>query len=258
MASADTRADRRARLATARLYLVCDGTPGGRELAEVLPAAIRGGVDVVQLREKEPGDADLIARARIAKALCEEAGALFIVNDRPDIAIDAGADGVHVGQEDMPVAAVRELVGEGMLIGLSTHRPSEIDAAAGAVPSSAEPSSAVPGGAPAPPGAAEDPDAADSPSERPDYIGVGPIHGTPTKPGRQAVGLGLVRYAAKNATMPFFAIGGLDAGNVSEVLEAGAGRVCVLRAIAEADNPEAAARELRAQIDAAPTEAGRA
>ncbi len=223
MASADTHADRRARLAAARLYLVCDGTPGGRELAEVLPAAIRGGVDVVQLREKESSDTDLIARARIAKALCGEANALFIVNDRPDVAVEAGADGVHVGQEDMPVAAVRELVGDGMLIGLSTHRPAEIDAAGAAEP----------------------------PSGRPDYIGVGPIYETPTKPGRQAVGLGLVRYAAVHATMPFFAIGGLETGNVREVLAAGAERVCVLRAIAEAEDPERAARELRARVDAA-------
>jgi thiamine-phosphate pyrophosphorylase len=226
----DAYAGRRARLAAARLYLVCDGAPGGRELAEVLPAAIRGGVDVVQLREKESSDADLIARARIAKALCEEAGALFIVNDRADIAVEVGADGVHVGQEDMDVAAVRELVGEGMLVGLSTHGPAEIDAAM----------------------------AAEQPSGRPDYIGVGPIHETPTKPGRQAVGLELVRYAAEHAAMPFFAIGGLDAGNVGEVLAAGAGRVCVLRAIAEAEDPERAARELRAMIDAAPVEAAHA
>ncbi len=251
MASADTHADRRARLAAARLYLVCDGTPGGRELAEVLPAAIKGGVDVVQLREKEPGDADLLARARIAKALCEEAGALFVVNDRPDVAVEAGADGVHVGQEDMPVAAVRRLVGEGMLIGLSTHRPAEIDAAGAAGPYSAEPSGAVPGGSPPQGRASAGPDAAEEPGGLPDYIGVGPIYETPTKPGRQAVGLGLVRYAAEHATMPFFAIGGLDVNNVGEVLAAGAERVCVLRAIAEAEDPERAARELRARVDAA-------
>jgi len=252
MASADTHADRRARLAAARLYLVCDGAPGGRGLAEVLPAAIRGGVDVVQLREKELSDTDLIARARIAKALCEEAGALFVVNDRPDIALQVDADGVHVGQQDMPVAEVRELVGDEMLIGLSTHRPAEIDAAG-----AAGPSGAVPGGSPPQGRASAGPDAAGSPSGRPDYIGVGPIHETPTKPGRQAVGLRLVRYAAAHATMPFFAIGGLDAGNVGEVLEAGAGRVCVLRAIARAEDPEWAARELRSQIDAAPAEAKR-
>lgn len=221
----DSRTDRRARLAAARLYLVCDGAPGGRKLAEVLPGAITGGVDIVQLREKDAGDDELLALAREAQALCASRGALFVLNDRPDLAAQAGADGVHVGQEDMPVAEVRELVGEQMLIGLSTHRPAEIDAAAG--------------------------DGTTESGARPDYIGVGPVHATPTKPGRPAVGLGLVRHAAARARMPFFAIGGLDAGNVGKVIAAGASRVCVLRAIAQAEDPEAAARELRVRIEAA-------
>lgn len=211
-----TSAERRARLSQARLYLVCDAHPGGRTLAGVLQAALAGGVDVVQLREKRLADGALAAVAREAMAICATAGALLIVNDRPGVALAAGADGVHVGQEDMPVAEVRELVGNELLIGLSTHRPAEIDAATEV-----------------------------------DYIGVGPVHSTPTKPGRPAVGLELVRYAAERATLPFFAIGGIDAENVEDVLGAGATRVAVVRAIAEASDPQLAARTLRETLDGA-------
>jgi thiamine-phosphate pyrophosphorylase len=172
-------------------------------------------VDVVQLREKQMEDEALTAVARDAGALCAGAGALLIVNDRPAVALAAGADGVHVGQEDMPVAEVRALVGEELLIGLSTHAPAEIDAAGEA-----------------------------------DYIGVGPVHATPTKPGRPAVGLELVRYAAEHAPVPFFAIGGIDSSNVGDVLAAGARSVAVVRAIAEAADPERATRELREALDA--------
>lgn len=209
----------RRRLAEARLYLVCDSRPGGRDLADVLPAAIAGGVDVVQLREKALPDEQLVAAAELTVALCRELGALSIVNDRPDVAVRVGADGVHVGQEDMAVAEVRALVGDGPLIGLSTHAPAEVDAAAAAV--------AV------------------------DYMGVGPMYATPTKPGRPAVGPQLVAYAAGHAGKPFFAIGGIDRGNVRAALGAGAQRICVLRAVAEADDPQAAARGLRAAIEAA-------
>ncbi|MGA2454915.1 MAG: thiamine phosphate synthase [Solirubrobacteraceae bacterium] len=213
--AADPRGDRTARLAAARLYLVCGGNPDGRELPTLLRAAIAGGVDVVQLREKHMPDEELASVANAARILCEELGALLIVNDRPWVAREARADGIHVGQDDIPPAEVRELVGPELLIGLSTHSPAQIDAVDASVV---------------------------------DYIGVGPIHETPTKPGRPAVGTELVRYAAAHAKVPFFAIGGLDAGNLAQVLDAGATRVCVLRAIAGADDPEAAARALRERL----------
>lgn len=239
MPASDLRADRLARLAAARLYLVCDRTPGGRELSELLPAAIAGGVDVVQLRDKALDERELLAVARHARELCERHGTLFVVNDRPLVARESGADGVHVGQEDMPVAEVRAIVGPDMLIGLSTHAPAEIDAVAADMP--------VTGGDPE----LSDPyslSGEDRPPGIPDYIGVGPIHATPTKLGRPAVGLELVRYAAAHAPVPFFAIGGLDAHNVGDVIAAGARRVCVMRAVASADDPERAARALCEQL----------
>lgn len=206
----------RARLGKARLYLVCDGSPGGRSLAEVLPAAIAGGVDVVQLREKDLPEQEMLPLAREAVEICHAAGALVIVNDWPSVALASGADGVHVGQEDVSPAEVREIVGQRLLVGLSTHAAGEIDAAA---------------------------------TEPVDYIGVGPVHATPTKLGRPPVGTELVKYASEHSRLPSFAIGGIDAGNVSAVLAAGATRVCVLRAIANAADPQAAARELRERIE---------
>jgi len=222
MSTESPRAGRRARLAGARLYLVCAAAGPDRDagrLPGLLGEAVAGGVDIYQLREKELPEAELTALAGATRAICERLGALFIVNDRPSVAAAAGADGVHVGQEDMDVAAVREIVGEQLLIGLSTHTAAEIDAVDPAIV---------------------------------DYIGVGPVHATPTKPGRPAVGTALVRYAAAHSPVPFFAIGGLDAHNIGEVLAAGAERVCVLRAIAEAPEPRSAARELRELIDGAP------
>lgn len=212
---------RRARLAAARLYLVCGAEPEGRELPTLLRTAIAGGVDVVQLREKHLPDEELASIARAAHTLCGALGALLIVNDRPWVAREAGADGIHVGQDDIPVADVRALVGPDVLIGLSTHSPEQIDAVDASLV---------------------------------DYIGVGPIHETPTKPGRPAVGLELIRYAAAHAPVPFFAIGGLHEGNLADALGAGATRVCVLRAIAGAGDPERAARSLRGGLDAHPVE----
>jgi thiamine-phosphate pyrophosphorylase len=193
--------NRRDRLAAARLYLVCDAQPNA-----FLAAALRGGVGIVQLRCKDTDDDEVLAVARRFRRACDEYGALLIINDRPDLAATAGADGVHVGQTDMPVADAREIVGPERLIGLSTHTPGQIDAADGV-----------------------------------DYIGVGPVHATPTKAGRPAVGLTLVRYAAAHARVPFFAIGGIDAGNVANVRAAGAERVAVVRALVEAKAPEAMA-----------------
>jgi thiamine-phosphate pyrophosphorylase len=197
------------RLRQARLYLVIDA-----EAAElVVPAALEGGVDVVQLREKSASDDEVVAAGRRLRSLCEEHDALFIVNDRPDLAVACGADGVHVGQDDMPLHEARAIVGDGGIVGVSTHSPEQVDAAI----------------------------ASDA-----DYFAVGPVHATPTKPGRPAVGLELVRYAASLGTAkPWFAIGGIDASNVADVAGAGATRVVVVRAIRDADDPRAAAAALR-------------
>lgn len=221
MSSRNIGAERRERLAASRLYLVCPAigdreAMDGRGLSDLLGAAVAGGVDVVQVREKHLPDDELAAIAHAARALCRRLGALLIVNDRPTVASEVGADGVHIGQHDMPPAEVRELVGPDMLIGLSTHAPEEIDAV--------------------------DPSLVD-------YIGVGPVHTTPTKPGRPAVGSELIRYAAAHSPVPFFAIGGIDPGNIDEAFGAGATRVCVLRAVAAAEDPQGAARGLRDALD---------
>ncbi len=144
---------------------------------------------------------------------CARHDALFILNDRPDLVLAAGADGVHVGQDDDPVPEARNRVGAERLVGLSTHTPDQVDRAHGV-----------------------------------DYIGVGPVHPTPTKPGRPAVGLELVRYASDRAAVPFFAIGGIEPANVVAVRDAGATRIAVVRAVTEADDPERVARELRGAL----------
>jgi thiamine-phosphate pyrophosphorylase len=200
--------DRRDRLAAARLYLVCD-----RRSEDFLRAALRGGVDVLQLRDKHATDDEVLAAATVFRRVAAEAGALFIVNDRPDLAAAAGADGVHVGQDDASVDEARAVVGADRIVGRSTHSPAQI-AAAGPV----------------------------------DYIAVGPVHATPTKPGRPAVGLELVRHAAAHAPDPWFAIGGIDPDTVGAVVAAGARRIVVVRALTEAPDPEAAARTLRGAL----------
>jgi len=192
----------------ARLYYIC-----GSDRLSTLEPALRGGVDVFQLRDKHASDDELLRAAAAARRLCDEHGALFVVNDRPDLAIAAGADGVHIGQDDMAIADARAIVGPDLLIGRSTHSPQQVDGADGA-----------------------------------DYIGVGPVHATPTKLGRPAVGTELVRYAVAHARLPFFAIGGLDAATLPAAVAAGATRAAVVRAISEAADPEAAARELRAAL----------
>ena len=205
-------------LADARLYLVAPARLSAGELAELVPELVEAGVDLVQLREKGREAGDVLRLGEPVAAACREAGVPLVINDRADLALALEADGVHLGQDDGPVWLARRVLGEGVL-GLSTHSEAQIDAALGG-------------------------------QERIDYIAVGPIHATPTKPGRPAAGLGPVRYAASHAALPWFAIGGIDATNVERVLEAGARRVVVVRAITESADPPAAVASLRAALDA--------
>jgi thiamine-phosphate pyrophosphorylase len=191
-----------------RLYLI---TGARADLGDFLEAAIRGGVDLVQVREKELSDRDLLAVLHGAREVTRRHEVPLVVNDRPDLAVLCGAEFVHVGQDDIPVDEARRF---GVGVGLSTHAEAEIDAAAA------------------------------------DYIGVGPVYATPTKEGRPAVGLELVRYAAARARVPWFAIGGIDESNAEGVVAAGATRIAVVRAIGDAADPERAARALRGIVRA--------
>ncbi len=216
-----TRAQLVERLAAARLYFVCEGLPGGVAPDGLLGGALRGGADLIQLREKAPRCAkELVALAEPFRRAANAHGGLFILNDHPDLVAACGADGVHVGQDDAPVAEARAAAGPEALVGLSTHSPEQIDAACAA-----------------------------QGNARPDQISVGPVWETPTKEGRPATGLELIRHAAEHATIPWFAIGGIDPDNVGEVVAAGAERVVVVRAIRDATDPEAAARRLREALD---------
>ncbi len=189
-----------------RLYLI---TGARSDLAQLVEAAISGGVDLVQIREKELPDGELLSMLLEMRALTRRLGVQLVVNDRPDLAVLAEADFVHVGQDDLPVEAARCF---GLAVGQSTHTPAELDA-----------------------------------SEA-DYLGVGPVYETPTKAGRPAAGLEYVRYAAARARRPWFAIGGIDETNVGEVVAAGAERIAVVRAITEAPDPERAAAALSAAL----------
>ena len=195
-------------LARSRLYLVLAGAD-----TRVLEPALRGGVDIVQLRDKELSDRELVAAAEPFRRTCEEHGALFVLNDRPDLVEACGADGVHVGRSDTPVAEARALVGSERLVGISVSTVDELGDVDGA-----------------------------------DYVGV-TAFATPTKDDAVAGGLELLRVAAETLAVPWFAIGGIDLANVAEVTTAGAPGVAVVRAIRDADDPEAAARELRAALD---------
>ncbi len=200
----------------AHLYFVTDLRGGTERARPLVEAALAGGADVIQLRDRElDGDA-LAEGAALFREASSASGALFFVNDRPELAAESAADGVHVGQDDLGVSEARALAGDGALVGLSTHSPAQLDAAGSA--------------------------AGDA---RADYTSVGPVWETPTKPGRPASGLGYVRYAAANAKLPWFAIGGIDADNVDEVVDAGAGRIVAVRAIRDAADPRAAAELLR-------------
>jgi thiamine-phosphate pyrophosphorylase len=191
-----------------RLYLVCEARP-----RDFLRRALAGGVDVLQLRDRRLDDDALVRAAEAFHAAADEAGAPFILNDRPDLVQRCGADGVHLGQDDAGAKA-------GAILGRSTHAPEQAQAAVA------------------------DPDV--------DYLSIGPVHATPTKPGRPPVGLDYVRWAAEHVDKPWFAIGGIDARTVHDVVAAGARRVVVVRAIADADDPEAAARTLREALDGRP------
>jgi thiamine-phosphate pyrophosphorylase len=215
-------AKRHPRLAAARVYLVCEARPRGAGPETLLRAALEGGVGMLELREKSAGDdAALIATALPFRDAAEAHGVPLILNDRPDLVRECGADGAHVGQEDTPVADARRELGGEHLIGLSTHSAEQISAASAAPPDA-----------------------------RPDYISVGPVWETPTKAGRPATGLELVEHAAREATLPWFAIGGIDPSNVGDVVAAGAERIVVVRALRDADDPRAAARVLRGAVEA--------
>jgi thiamine-phosphate pyrophosphorylase len=200
--------DVRRRLAEARLYLVLDGAH-----AHVLDPALRGGVDIVQLRDKELPDDELVRAAEPFRRACDEYGALFVLNDRPDLVERCRADGVHVGQSDVPVADGRAIVGDDRIVGLSIETEEQLGAIGGA-----------------------------------DYLGVGAVFATPTKTESVAAGLALVRAAAARVTIPWFAIGGIDLTNVADVVAAGAPGVAVVRAIRDAADPEAAARTLKHHV----------
>ena len=206
-------------LADARLYFVCDAAPAPAELDRLLDGALRGGADLIQLRDKDADDERLIEASRAFRAAADRHGALFLLNDRPDLVGACAADGIHVGQDDIPVAEARRRAGSGAIVGLSSHSPAQFDAA-----------HATSGGA------------------RPDYLSVGPVWETPTKQGRPAAGLAYVRHAAAHAELPWFAIGGIDTTNIAEVVAAGAERAVVVRAIRDAADPAEAARELRGAL----------
>lgn len=212
----------RERLATARLYLCTDARRDRGDLAKFADAALSGGVDIIQLRDKgSAGEREfgkLEAREELAllaelAAVCRRHGALLAVNDRADMALAAGADVLHLGQGDLPVHYARQIVGPDVVIGRSTHSRAQAQLAA-----------------------IED---------DVDYFCTGPVWATPTKPGRTASGLDLVRSTAESEpSMPWFAIGGIDEQRLPEVLDAGANRIVVVRAITEARDPQAAARAL--------------
>ncbi len=210
-------AARRARLAEARLYLCVDGRRDKGDLESFLDAALGGGVDIVQLREKGLEAREEIALAEVFAEAARRHGALFAINDRADVARAVDADVLHVGQGDLPARVARSIVGPDVVIGLSSHSDAEATAAS------------------------LDADV--------DYFCVGPTWPTPTKPGRAAPGLPLLRHAHSLPTnRPWFAIGGIDERNLAEVLDAGAQRIVVVRAVTEASDPRAAAEALKQRL----------
>lgn len=200
-------------IADCHLYLC---TPDRPDLCEFVSACMAGGVDIVQLREKQLDAKPLLVRARLVRDVCAEAGVPFILNDRPDLALDVGADGVHVGQDDAPVPLARRILGPDVLVGLSTH-------------------AAV--------------DLAGAPWGEVSYISAGPVEATPTKPGRPGTGLDYVRVASERSIVPVFVTGGVTPEQVPVLARAGARHFVVVRYLTEAADPLAAARRLRQAID---------
>lgn len=205
--------ERRERLRRARLYL-CTGTRP--DLGDFVDSVCGAGVGIVQLRDKEMTARELVAAAGVVRDAAHRHGSLFILNDRPDLALECHADGVHVGQDDAPPALCRRILGGDALVGLSTHAPPELDAAA---------------------------------DEPVDYVSVGPVEATPTKPGRPGTGLGYVEYASQNEARPFFVTGGVSPATLPAIAAAGARRFVVVRALTDADDPAAVAAALRSLVD---------
>ncbi|HYH48465.1 MAG TPA: thiamine phosphate synthase [Acidimicrobiia bacterium] len=207
---------RRDALRQARLYLCTADRP---DLAEFITAVCQAGVDIVQLRDKQLDDRGTIERACIARDAAHAAGKLFVLNDRPDLAVACQADGVHVGQDDVPAAEARRIVGRDALVGLSTHTPEQLASSAG---------------------------------EPVDYVSAGPVEPTPTKPGRPGTGLGYIRLAAERSPHPFFVTGGVSPATLPAIAAAGATRFVVVRALTEAPDPAAVAAELRRLLHGPP------
>jgi thiamine-phosphate pyrophosphorylase len=200
----------RERLKEARLYLICEGMEEQR-----LEAALRGGVDIVELMDNGQEPAEILAAAARLQPVCERHGVPLMLNNCPDLVAAAGADGVHIDSAAIDIAQARATIGPELLLGGSAHTPEEVDAA----------------------------------QRLPlDYISIGPVHATPTRPDRPAAGYGLVTYASRNSRLPFFAVGGIEPHNTGAVAAAGAGRIAVVRAITEADDPERSAVVLRAEV----------
>jgi thiamine-phosphate pyrophosphorylase len=200
-------------LMRSRLYLV---TSPSENLLTTVEAALKGGLTLVQYRHKTADDTVRLEQATKLRQLCHAYGAILIINDRVDLALAVDADGVHLGQQDMPIAIARQLLGSQRLIGRSTTNPEEMQ---GAI------------------------------AEGADYIGVGPVYETPTKEGKAAAGLEYVSYAAQNCPIPWFAIGGIDPNNVNDVIDAGATRVSVVRSLMQAEQPTLVTQYFLSQLN---------
>ena len=206
-----------------RLYLC---TPDRPDLEAFVGRCISGGVDIVQLREKHLDDAELVMRAGLVRRVCAAEGVPFVLNDRPDLAAAVGADGVHVGQDDMSATDARVVVGNDIILGLSTHTPDELAAATAPTAST---------------GTAD--------RSRVDYLSAGPVVATPTKPGRPGTGTRYVVRAIQESPWPVWVTGGVDPDSVGDLVAAGARHFVVVRWLVDADDPELAARQLRTRID---------